>query len=151
MQGKIALIKRALYGGKLAGSDYWKHMRTCMEHLGFTPCKADPDMWMREAVKLDETEYWEYVLLYVDDALSCSCSPKEVLTAELGKFWKMKKDSIGPPNIYVGNKVSKVTLANGVKCWSFSSAQYVIAAVNNIERYLKTANQSLPKKAPIPF
>ena len=33
MQGKVALIKRALYGGKLAGSDYWKHMQTCMKHL----------------------------------------------------------------------------------------------------------------------
>ena len=34
MQGRPALIKRALYGGKSASSDYWKHMRTCMEHPG---------------------------------------------------------------------------------------------------------------------
>ena len=33
IQGKIGIIKRALYGGKSAVSDYWKHMRTCMEHL----------------------------------------------------------------------------------------------------------------------
>ena len=151
MQGRIALIKRALYGGKSAGSDYWKHMRTCMEHLGFTSCKADPDVWMREAVKPDGHEYWEYVLLYVDDALCCSCNPKEVLSNELGKFWTMKKGSIGPPNKYLGNKVSKVTLENGVKCWSFSSAQYVIEAVNNVERHLKSKGQSLPKKAPAPF
>ena len=44
MQGRIALIKRALYGGKSAGSDYWKHMQTCMEPLGFTSCKADSDV-----------------------------------------------------------------------------------------------------------
>ena len=41
-QGRIGVIKRALYGGKFAGSDYWKHMRTCMDHLGFKPCYADP-------------------------------------------------------------------------------------------------------------
>ena len=63
----------------------------------------------------------------------------------------MKRDSIAPPNIYLGNKVSKVTLENGVKCWSFSSAQYVHAAINNVERHLVKSNQSLPKKAPAPF
>ena len=64
MQGRIALIKRALYGGKTAGSDYWKHMRTCMEHLGFKSCRSDPDVWMRAAVRpRDGMEYWEYVLL----------------------------------------------------------------------------------------
>ena len=87
----------------------------------------------------------------MDDALCCSSSPKEVLTAELGKFWTMKKGSIGPPNIYLGNKVSKVTLEKGVKYWSFSSAQYVHEAVNNVERHLKITDYSLPRKAPVPF
>ena len=43
-EGKRALIKRALYGGKSAGRDYWLHLRSCMEFLGFEPCKADPDI-----------------------------------------------------------------------------------------------------------
>ena len=86
MRGRIALIKRALYGGKSAGSDYWKHMRTCMDHLGFKSCKSDPDVWMRAAVKPDGGKYWEYVLLYVDDALCCSCNPKDVLEKEIGKY-----------------------------------------------------------------
>ena len=32
-----AIIKRVLHGGKCTGADYWKHMRTCMEHINFTP------------------------------------------------------------------------------------------------------------------
>ena len=44
-----------------------------------------------------------------------------------------------------------MTLENGVKCWSFSSAQYVTAAENNVERHLKTAGHTLPRKAPAPF
>ena len=39
--GKVALIHRALYGGKSSGADFWKHLRSCMTHLGFTSCKAD--------------------------------------------------------------------------------------------------------------
>ena len=44
--GKVGLIRRALYGGKSSGADFWKHLRTCIIHLGFISCKAGPDVWM---------------------------------------------------------------------------------------------------------
>ena len=44
--GKVALIHRALYRGKSAGQDYRNHLRSCMHHLYFRPCPADPDVWM---------------------------------------------------------------------------------------------------------
>ena len=151
-QGRVALIRRALYGGKSAGTDYWKHMRTCMSHLGFESCKADPDVWMRESVNPKTgTAYWEYVLLYVDDCLAISHRPREVLEKEIGKYWTMKPGSVGPPTIYLGNKVSKVTLENGVKAWSFSSSQYVQGAVSNVETYLKKQDKSLPRKCSTPL
>ena len=28
--GNVALIKRALYGGKVSGRDFWHHLRSCM-------------------------------------------------------------------------------------------------------------------------
>ena len=149
--GKVALIRRALYGGKSSGADFWKHLRSCMSHLGFTSCKADPDIWMREAEKDDGTPYWEYVLLYVDDALCVSTRGQEVLKGEIGKYFYIKDGSVGPPDIYLGNKVSKVTLQNGVDAWSFSSSQYVQAAVSNVEKYLKSIGKSLPVKANAPF
>ena len=42
--GKVALIMRALHGGNVAGRDFWHHLRDCMDHLGFTSCRADPDV-----------------------------------------------------------------------------------------------------------
>ena len=51
--GKIALIQRALYGGKSAGKDFRNHLRSCMQHLSFESCPADPDVWMRPAMKAD--------------------------------------------------------------------------------------------------
>ena len=50
-----------------AGRDYWLHLRSYMEYLGFSPCKADADIWMRKAKCANNTDYWEYVLLYVDN------------------------------------------------------------------------------------
>ena len=149
--GKVALIRRALYGGKSSGADFWRHLRTCMQHLGFTSCKADGDIWMRPTQKEDGQDYWEYVLLYVDDALCISERGKDVLQNEIGKYFYIKEGTIGPPNIYLGNKVSKVTLENGVEAWSFSSSQYVQAAVNNVEEYMKGKGSSLPKKATSPI
>ena len=55
-EGNIALIRRALYGGKLAGRDFWTHLRRFMTFLGFKSCQADPDIWMREATKTDGTD-----------------------------------------------------------------------------------------------
>ena len=42
--GKIALIKRALYGGKLSGRDFWQHLQSCMDFLGFVSCRGDLDV-----------------------------------------------------------------------------------------------------------
>ena len=47
--------------------------------------------------------------------------------------------------------MSKVTLENDVSAWSFSSSQYVQAAVENVEKYLKGKGLCLPVKAPTPF
>ena len=33
--GKVSLIKGAIYGGKVAGNDFWHHLRSCMDMLGF--------------------------------------------------------------------------------------------------------------------
>ena len=150
-EGCIAVITRALYGGKSAGSDYWKHMRACMTLLGFTSCRGDPDVWRRPATKSDGSTYYTYVCLYVDDCLVIDEFPESIIRKEIGKFWTMKESSIGPPKIYLGNKVTKVTLENDVSCWSFSSSQYTQASVANVEKYLKERNQYLPKNATAPF
>ena len=149
--GKVALIRRALYGGKSSGVDFWKHLRACTIHLGFESCKADPDVWMREAMKDDGSAYCEYVLLYVDDCLCISVNPEKVIQSEIGRYFVLKPKSIGPPDIYLGNKVTKVTLDNGVDAWALSSSQYVQNAVANVETYLKKNDLSLPKRANAPF
>ena len=149
--GKRALIRRALYGGKMAGRDYWNHMRSCMEFLEFKTCIADPDVWMRKAKKADGSTYWEYVLLYVDDALVISEHGNKVLHEEIGKYFELKEESVGPPSIYLGGKVSKIIMDNGAEAWSFSSSQYVQAAVSNVETYLSEKGEKLPAKALTPL
>ena len=63
----------------------------------------------------------------------------------------MKKNSFGPPDIYLGNKISKVTLESGVTAWAFSSSHYVQSTVKNVEAYLSNKGGKLPNRAATPF
>ena len=80
--------------------------------------------------------FYDYVLLYVDDALVVSENAESILRNELGRYFELKEESIGPPDHYLGDKVRKVQLENGVYAWALSSSQYVQTAVKNVEAYL---------------
>ena len=74
-----------------------------MKLLHFDLCLADPDVWMRRAKQPDGREYWEYVLLYTDDILCVSCNAENVVRDEIGKYFTLKDELVGPPDIYLGN------------------------------------------------
>ena len=78
-----------------------------MEMLNYQPCLADPDLWMRPVVHTNGAEYYEYVLLYVDDALVISEFPTEALL-QIDKYFPMIPGSIGEPAIYLGGEISKM-------------------------------------------
>jgi hypothetical protein len=99
--GKTALIWRAIYGGETAGRDFRNHLRSCMRHLDFVSCPANPDVWMRPAKRSDGSDYYEYILLYTDDLLVLSENAEQVLRNDLGRYFTLKEASIGPPKIYI--------------------------------------------------
>ena len=115
--GKKAIVKRALYGTKSAGRDFRNHLRDCMDHMGYMSCKADPDLWMRISKRSDGRDYYEYILLYVDDCLCVSEFPSESLK-KLDKYFPLKAGSVGEPKLYLGAKLSRVDLPNGVNAWA---------------------------------
>ena len=61
-KGKVVVIVRALYGLKSSGARFREHLAQSLRDAGFGSCKADPDVWLREAVKSDGTKIYEYVL-----------------------------------------------------------------------------------------
>ena len=122
-----------------------------MGRHGFTSSRADPDVWFRLSKKSTGEEYYEYVLLYVDDVLVIFEKAEAVLHKEIGKDWVLKEASIGPPSKYLGGKLREVTVTSGVKCWAFGSSQYVHSAVNNAIDHLKKEGLKLPYKAPNPL
>ena len=90
--GQMTLIHCALYGGKAAGRDFRNHLCSCMEFLNFKSCLADPNVWMRPAIKSDGNTYYEYILLYVDDALVVSENAESILRNELRRYFHLKEE-----------------------------------------------------------
>ena len=148
--GKRTKIVRALYGSKSSGRDFRNHLRSCMTHLGFHSCKADPDVWMREATKCDGTPYYQYALLYVDDVLVIAEGAEQIIRNQIGKYFTIKEESIGIPEIYLGGGISEVILENGARAFTFSSSKYVRGAVSNVESYLQEKGAKLPSRASTP-
>ena len=109
-----------------------------MEFLNFKSCLADPDVWMRPAIKSNGNTYYEYILLYVDDALVVSENAESILHNELGRYFHLKEESIGPPTVCLGGRVHKVQLENGVWAWSFCSSQYVQSASRMLRSMLES-------------
>ncbi len=119
-----------------------------MGHLGFTSSRADPDVWFKSLKQTTGEEYYEYVLLYVDDVLVISERADKVLRKEIGQHFILHVESIGPPSNYFGGKLRKIALGNGVRAWAFGSCQYVQSAVRNVEEHLMKAGEKLTYKTP---
>jgi Reverse transcriptase (RNA-dependent DNA polymerase) len=64
--------------------------------LGFFPCKAEPDIWMRK-----KRNQYEYIAVYIDDLAIAMKDPKE-LTDILEKMYKFKLKGTGPISFHLG-------------------------------------------------
>jgi hypothetical protein len=151
--GKCALIVRALYGLKSSGAAFRNHLVECMKHLGWYPCRADRDLWMKAETRPDGgVLYWAYILIYVDEILCVHHDPGSPL-AKLDEYFKMKEGSIQVPTFYLGTKLKKTVLPNGVVAWGMSSRKYVQSAVQNVKEYMVAlpGDQKPMKKASGPF
>ena len=104
-----------------------------MELLGFTSSLTDTDAWRREATKSNISNYYYYVLIYMDDWLVVSENPGSILLEETGKHLSFKEYLMGPPPQYLGVKIKEVQMKNGQECWAFVYTQHVQAAVINVE------------------
>ena len=58
---------RALWGMKSSTQDFRNHVGDCVEHMWYTLCLADPNLWTRKSKMDNGIGYYEYLLLYVKE------------------------------------------------------------------------------------
>ena len=150
LEGRWALIVRALYGSKSAAASWRSAISEVTKDLGFTMCRADNDVWMRPAEKANGDKVYEYVLVYSDGLLVVGLFPQEILK-KIGAVYKLKKESVKEPDQYLGADIGKMMLADGKEYWFMSSSSYCKAALENVEAWLNKKKERLPTKTACVF
>jgi len=100
--GCIVILKRALYGLKTASRSFHEFFAECLMHMGFTPTRADPDLWYR---KSDDYEGYDCMATHVDDIIIAAKRPAEYMVQIEQEFnVRNQEDS---PSYYLGNSYKR--------------------------------------------
>ena len=67
---------------------------------------------MRPISRANEQEYFEYVLLCIDNTLVVSENSETIIRRQIRKYFHTKPNSIGLPFLYFGRGTRKVLLNN---------------------------------------
>jgi hypothetical protein len=150
--GKVCIVIQTLYVLNSAASSWHAELVGLFCNLGYFSMKADPDVWIPEAVCDDGFNYFEMLIIHVDDILSISHKAKERIDG-ITMHYAVKNGSIKEPTLYLGANVGKMQLEDGHKVWYTSFRSYVNAALDIVQHLLDDDGEgySLKLKVKNPF
>ena len=152
-EGRPVLIVRALYGLRSSGKAFRDYLANNLREMGYSSSKADPDLWMKADTKTDGTEYYHYVICYVDDLAATMENPKAFMD-ELSLRFTLKEGSVEEPTLYLGADVVKWYIAEsedpGKVRWAMASTKYTRRAIADLEVELNAIGKRLPTKIATP-
>jgi hypothetical protein len=96
LEGHTLVIIKALYGLRTSGLRWHERLADCLRDMGFQPCKAEPDIWMRRNGSI-----YEYIAVYVDDIAIAAKDPKAI-TDTLQDHHHFKLKGTGPISFHLG-------------------------------------------------
>ena len=76
-----------------------------IDEINFKLCAADPGVWLRPGVRLEGTEYYEYILMYMDNILAISVDAMKILKILEGNTVQYNNNKIASPDMYLGSKL----------------------------------------------
>jgi len=96
LEGCTLVIVKALYGLRSSGLRWHERFADTLRLMGFTPSKADGDVWMRRV-----DDHYEYIAVYVDDLAIASKDPGAIVE-ELKSRFGYKLKGVGPLEFHLG-------------------------------------------------
>eukprot|EP00957_Ditylum_brightwellii_P157345 11975828-Ditylum_brightwellii.AAC.1 len=117
-------------------------IKDTMLDMGFTPCMADPDVWIRRVKMPCGFEHYENMLIYVDDILHIAYDTHLVMK-QLIQLYELKEGSVGEPMGHLGANIEKYQLPHGHEVWSMSSCDYCAAACKQVNEMLSMEGHKL--------
>jgi Reverse transcriptase (RNA-dependent DNA polymerase) len=96
--GPILIIRKALYGLRSSGKRWHERFADCLRDEGFSPCKTEPDVWIRPNQK---GTCYKMIAVYVDD-LAIGMEEPEAFLEVLKVKYKFKLKGSGPISFHLG-------------------------------------------------
>eukprot|EP00980_Cylindrotheca_fusiformis_P022681 scaffold9562_cov73-Cylindrotheca_fusiformis.AAC.1 len=135
------IFKKAVYGLQSAGSSWHATLAKTLTDMGFTPSRADQDVWLKESKDEKGELYHEWIICYVDDILAISKKPKDIMD-QIGKVYDLK-GTVEEPIRYLGANVGKWQLPDGREVWCMSGKDYIKNAIKLVKGMLEKKGQAL--------
>jgi hypothetical protein len=95
--GHTMIVRKAQYGLKTSGRCWHDKLHDTLRSMGFTPSKAEEDIWMR-----DMGDHYEYIASYVDDLLIASKKPQAIIDMLTSEPINFKLKGTGPLEFHLG-------------------------------------------------
>jgi Reverse transcriptase (RNA-dependent DNA polymerase) len=96
LKGHVLVINKALYGLRTSGKRWHEQLANCLRDLGFQPCVAEPDIWLRVNHNI-----YKYIGVYVNDLAIVAKDPQSI-TDKLSNQYKFKLKGTGPMTFHLG-------------------------------------------------
>ena len=124
LEGHTLLVHKALYGLRTSGARWHDKLADCLRDMGFTPSRAEADIWMREV-----NNKYEYIASYVDDLAIASENPQAIIKLLTEKH-KFKLKGTGSIAYHLGMDFYRDQ--DGTLC--IAPKKYVEKLIDNFER-----------------
>ena len=95
------IIDKGLYGLQSSAARFHDKLAASLRKMGFKPCKADFDLWMR-----NKGDHYEYLAVYVDDILVFSRDPMKVIETIRNEY---DLKGVGAPEYYLGGDIDTMS------------------------------------------
>jgi hypothetical protein len=119
LEGRIAIVKKGLYGLKTSGNRWHAHFANTLHSMGFIPTRFDPDVWLRLR---DDKSGYDYISTYVDDFLITARDPWPFMK-QLQEVYKIKDPD--SPTMYLG----ALYTGDPSGIWTINCKTYIQAAL----------------------
>ena len=129
----MLIVIRALYGLNSTGSSWRKAVAQVLKELDFVSTLSEPDVWIQEAVREGGFKYYDILFVYINDILAVLHEATDIMK-EIKAFYRVKEESIKPPDIYFCANIMKVQMPHVREVWGPSSRDFMNNAIIKVEQ-----------------
>ena len=97
LEGCTLIILKAQYGLRSSGARWHDKLFDVLSSMGFSPSKAEGDIWMKDC-----GDHYEYIACYVDDLMIASRKPQSIIDMLTAGPHSFKLKGTGPVSFHLG-------------------------------------------------